>query len=399
MAVNNTIHEYEGISRYIFGINAVKQVGTEAKELTEGRNCLIITDPGVKKAGLVDKVKAPLEKEGFHADVYAEVVPEPTLASAKAVIEIARDKKSDILIGLGGGSSMDTAKVASGALASPGSLDDYIDGEFPTEGIPVITIPTTSGTGAEVTPDCVLRLPEQRVKTCFGNARAKVAIVDPTMVLKLPPRLTAATGMDALSHAIESALAKLATPFTHALALESIRLISENLRKATSNGSDLEARTKMSWATLVEGFSEGNAGDVEAHGIGHITGPYYGIHHGEACGIALPYCMEFNLPVSEAILARIAEAMDKKLANLPAREAAEKGICAVKQLIEDIGLPSKLAGVKNASIKDIPELVELYQSNPNIVDILEGYTKRVATREEVTELFENMFNGVLKSKA
>lgn len=147
MAVNTTIDEYKGISRYIFGINAVEQVGAEAKELTKGRNCLIITDPGVKKAGLVDRVKASLEKEGFHVDVYAEVVPELTLTSAKAVIGVARDKKSDILIGLGGGSSMDTAKVTSGALASPGSLDDYIDGEFPTEGIPVITIPTTSGTG------------------------------------------------------------------------------------------------------------------------------------------------------------------------------------------------------------------------------------------------------------
>ena len=399
MAVDTNIYEYGGIGRYIFGVNASQQVGSEAKMLTDGRNCLIITDPGVAKVGLVDGVKSSLEKEGFHVDICAEVLPEPTVASIKAIVDVARDKKADILIGVGGGSSMDTAKATARALTSPGSLEDYIGQEFPTEGIPIITIPTTAGTAAEVTPDCVIRLPEERVKGVFGNVRARTAVVDPTMTLKLPPRLTAATGIDALAHAVESALSKLATPFTHAVAMESIRLICDNLRKATFNGSDLETRAKMSWATLIEGFSEGNAGDVEAHAIGHIIGPYYGIHHGEACGIALPYCMEFNLPVNEDVLARIAEAIDKKTVNLPARKAAEVGICTVKGLIEGVGLPSKLADVKGADKKDIPKLVELYQNNPNIAEVFGPFMKRTATREEITEMFENMFNGVLKSKA
>ena len=398
MAAETTIYEYNGIGHYIFGVNAVERVGTEAKLLTDGRNCLIVTDPGIVKAGLVDKVKAPLEKEGFHVDICAEVEPEPTLDSLHAVVDAARAKKADILIGIGGGSSLDISKSASRTLKSPGPPEDYIGKAFPNESIPLITIPTTSGTAAEITPDCVIRLPEQRVKTVLLNTRAKTAIVDPAMVLKLPPRLTAATGIDALAHAVESALSKIATPFTQANALESIRLISANLRKATANGNDLEARTQMAWATLIEGFSEGNAGAVEAHAIGHIIGPYYRIHHGEACGIVLPYCMEFNLPVSEAVLVRIAEAMDKKSVNLPARRAAEAGICAVRQLIEDINLPTKLADVKNADTKDIPELVELYLTNPNIANVFGGCFKRVATKTEITELFENIFNGVLKSK-
>jgi len=399
MAVDTNIYEYGGIGRYIFGVNASQQVGSEAKLLTDGRKCLIITDPGVAKVGLVDGVKSSLEKEGFHVDICAEVLPEPTIASIKAIVDTARDKKADILIGLGGGSSMDTAKATARALTSPGSLEDYIGQAFPTDGIPIVTIPTTAGTAAEVTPDCVIRLPEERVKGVFGNVRARTAIVDPTMTLKLPPRLTAATGIDALAHAVESALSKFATPFTHAAAMESIRLICDNLRKAVSNGSDLETRAKMSWAVLIEGFSEGNAGDVEGHAIGHIIGPYYGIHHGEACGIALPYCMEFNLPVNEGVLARIGEAIDKKTVNLHARKAAEVGICTVKRLIEDVGLPSKLADVKGADKKDIPELVELYQNNPNIAEVFGIFMKRTATREEITEMFENMFNGVLKSKA
>jgi alcohol dehydrogenase len=226
-----------------------------------------------------------------------------------------------------------------------------------------------------------------------------MAIVDPMMVLKLPPNLTAATGIDALSHAIESALSKFATPFTQALALESVRLVSKNLRKATQDGSDLEARTDMSWATLIEGFAEGNAGDVEGHWIAHVIGPYYELHHGVACAIALPYCMEFNLPVNEAVLARIAEAMDTTLTGLSTRKAAEGGICAVSRLIEDVGLPSKLAGVGNAGIKDIPELVGLYLNNPNVAELFGTFTKRVPIKKEVTELFGNMFDGVLRSKA
>ncbi len=393
MAVDTNIYEYGGIGRYIFGVNASQQVGSEAKMLTDGRNCLIITDPGVAKMGLIDGVKSSLEKEGFRVDICTEVLPEPTMASIKVIVDIARDKKADILIGLGGGSSMDTAKVIAHALTIPCSLEDYIGQAFPTDGIPVITIPTTAGTAAEVTPDCIVRLPEERVKAAFSNARARTAIVDPTMTLKLPPRLTAATGIDALSHAIESALSKLATPFTQALALESIRLISKSLRKATNDGSDLEARTDMSWATLIEGFSEGNAGDVEGHWIGHVIGPYYELHHGVSCGIALPYCMEFNLPVNEEVLARIAEAMDKSLVGLPTRKSAEAGICAVKQLIEDVGLPSKLADVKGADKKDLPKLVNLYLNNPNVAGLFSAFTKRVATKDEVAELFETTFEG------
>jgi len=396
MAVDKNIYEYSGIGRYIFGVNASQQVGSEAKMLTDGRNCLIITDPGVAKAGLVDNVKSPLEKEGFHVDICTDVLPEPTLESIRAIIDIARSKKPDILIGLGGGSSMDTAKATSHALSSSGSLEDYVGKSFSENGVALITIPTTAGTAAEVTPDCIVRLPEEHVKAAFSNVRANTAIVDPKMTVNLPPNLTAATGIDALSHAIESALSKLATPFTQALALESIRLISGSLRKVTNDGSDLKARTAMSWATLIEGFSEGNAGDVEAHWIGHVIGPYYGLHHGISCGIALPYCMEFNLSVNDEVLARIAEAMDKSLGGLPKRKLAEAGISAVKQLIEDVGLPSKLADVDNADVKDLPELVNLYINNPNVAGLFSAFTKRIAKKDEVAELFEHMFNGVLK---
>lgn len=400
MALDTKVHVWTGISRFIFGVNAAEQTGSEAKLLTDGRNCLIITDPGVEKVGLVNNVKPSLEKEGFHVEVCAEVEPEPSLTSIKIITDIARKKKVDIIVGIGGGSSMDTAKIVASAVKMTEPLENYLTKALPVEGIPVIAIPTTSGTGAEATPDAVVRLPEQRVKSWYDNVRPKTAIIDQTLMLKLPPRLTASTGIDALAHAIESQMSLLANRLTRTVALESVRIISKSLRKAVSDGSDLEVRSDMAWATLMEAFSEGVAMCIEGHGIGHITGPYYGLKHGEACGIALPYAMEFNLPFSDMeIMASIGEAMASKAIGQLPRKAAEIGIVAVKKLIEDVGLPSKLADIGNARESDIPELVDLYISNPNIGPAFSTFCPHAATKEELTKLITNMFNGLLESKA
>lgn len=390
--INSQVFEYTSIARILFGINAQQQVGVEAQKLTEGRKCLIITDSGVAKAHLIDGIEVSLKKAGFTVSICDEAEPEPTIPDYKKVLEIAKGEKPDILIGVGGGSSLDTSKAVARALTNPGTLEEYLGKEFPGPGIPLITIPTTSGTGAEVTPDAVVLLPEEKVKTCFFNTRAAMAIVDPTMTLTLPPRLTAATGLDALSHAIESALSKIATPLTQAVALESIRLVSENLRIATFEGSNLEARTNMAWATLLEGVSESNAGDVEGHAVGQLLGGYYRIHHGEACAIGLPYCMKHNLPVNVPILARIAKAMDPSISGTP-RDMAEKGTYAVHELIEELRVPSSISHIERASKDDLPELVHLYCSSPNIATLfLENFSKRgIPSEAEATAFFEDMF--------
>jgi alcohol dehydrogenase len=389
--MSSQIFEYESINRVLFGPDARKQTGTEARNLTGGKNALIITDAGVVKAGLIDDIEASLTNAGFAVSICATVAPEPAVSDYEAVLEVAITSTPDVLIGVGGGSSMDVSKVVACGLTNPGSLQDYVGGEFTTPGLPLITIPTTAGTAAEVTPDAVVRLPDEKVKSGFVGVRASVAIVDPTLTLSLPPRLTAATGLDALSHAIESALSKIATPLTQALALESIRLVSENLRTAVSNGSDLEARTNMAWATLIEGFSEGNAADVEGHAVAHVLGGYYHVHHGEACAIALPYCMKYNLPVNTPILARIAGAMDDYISGAP-EEMAEKGIHAVRKLIDDVGGPTRISDIETASKNDIPEMVHLYRTNPNIVEFFEEWCKwEMPTEAEATALFEDMF--------
>lgn len=385
------LSEYMSIGRVLFGAGAVQHVGDEAATLTRGRTCLLVTDAGVLKAGLVGRIVAPLQEAGFAVAVCDQAEAEPTVGTYRAVLRTAQELGPDILVALGGGSSLDVAKVVARALTHPRALEEYVGQQFDRPGLPLITIPTTSGTGAEVTPDAVVRLPEQKVKSCFLNTRASMAIVDPTLILTLPPGLTAATGLDALSHAVESALSKTATPLTQALALESIGLVAANLRAAVADGSDLEARTNMAWATLIEGFSESNAGDVEGHAVAHVLGGTYRVHHGQACGIALPYCMKTNLPVNTPILARIAQAMDAGISG-DVGSRAEQGILAVHRLILDVGAPSTIADIEGASREHVPELVETYCTHPDIVGILELFAKRgVPSRAEATRFFEEMF--------
>jgi alcohol dehydrogenase class IV len=390
-SIEPQVFEYSSIGRVLFGVGTVKQAGAEATRLAPGRKCLIVTDPGIVKAGLIDAILQSIEQEGFTVDVCDLAEAEPTVSTYRAVLAVAQEKDPSILVGVGGGSSMDVAKAVACALTNPRPLEEYLGKEFDVPGIPVITIPTTSGTGAEVTPDVVVRLPEQKVKSVFLNARARLAIVDPALTLSLPPGVTAATGIDALSHAVESALSKMATPLTQALALESIRLISGNLRTAVADGSNLEARANMAWATLIEGFSESNAGDVEGHAVAHLLGGYYRVHHGQACSIALPYCMKYNLPVNTPILARIARAMDESLLGTP-RNIAEQGICAVDRLIQDVGALRTISDIPGASKEHLPELVELYCTHPDIASILEIYAKRgIPSKAEAADFLAEMF--------
>lgn len=385
-------YEYRSIERVVFGVGARKNVGHEAAKLSNGRNCLLITDPGVAQAGVIDDVISSLVDGEFKVSVCDEAEPEPTLDAYKKLFSKVRGKTPDVVVGVGGGSTLDMSKAVARAFTNPGKIEDYAGKSWKKPGIPLITMPTTAGTGAKITPESVVIFPDQRVKGCFFEGRPNIAIIDPAMTLTLPPRLTAGTGVDALSHAVESALSKIATPLTQAFAFESIHLISKNLRIATFDGTNLLARTNMAWATLIEAFSESNAGDVEAHAVAHLLGGRYKVHHGEACGIALPYCMKYNLLVNQPILARIAKAMDCSLSGSE-RTLAEKAIYAVRELIEEVGAPTSLSDIPEAKESDIPELVAVYRSNPNVTLFMENFCKRgVPSEAEATTFFEDMFD-------
>jgi len=384
-------------SRVIFGIGTVARVGQEAQRLN-AHKALIATDSGVSEAGLVGKVREPLLKKGLEIEVWDHVEPEPSVVNAEKLLNYCKPKKFDLLVGLGGGSCMDVAKVVAVLLNNPGKPDDYFYGgkkEFTKPGVPCIAVPTTAGTGAEVTMESIIK-DRVGLKASFGHQSIcpSVAIVDPIMSSTMPPRLTASTGIDALSHAVESALTRRANSITQALALQAIWLISRNLRIAVFHGSNMEARYNMALAALTTALSENNAGDIEAHAVGHLVGSVYHIPHGTACGIALPYAMEHNILILADRLKLIAEAMGEDVTGLNERAAAYKGIYAVRQLIEDVGLPTTLKELR-VKKKDIPELAETMVTSPWITVFWDYYTFRKMTKENATELLERMWEGRL----
>lgn len=384
-------------SRVIFGIGTVERVGPEAEDMNAHR-ALIVTDAGLAKAGLASKVREPLLKSGLRVEVWDQVEPEPSVRCVENLLEHVGEDDFDLLVGVGGGSSMDVAKSAAALLTNVGHPEDYFAGgkkEFANPGVPCIAVPTTSGTGAEITCDAVIK-DRTGMKAFYEHQYIcpTLAIVDPIMSSGMPPRLTAASGVDALCHAIESSLTRNANPITMALALQAIRLISSNLRFATHRGTNLEARYNMALAALTAAFSEKNAGDVEAHAIGHLIGSVYGIPHGIACGIALPYAMEFNIGVSADTLKLIAGAMGEDVRGSTDREAAYKGTYVVRQLIEDVGLPTTLKEI-GVEKEEIPKLAEDMTTNPWIRVFFDDYTIREMTEETALHLLQNTWEGKL----
>jgi alcohol dehydrogenase class IV len=378
----------------IFGLGTVERIGVEAKHLN-ARRILVVTDQGVVKAGLADKVSQPLRNNGLDAELWSNVEPEPSLGCVEQLLEHVRKGRFDLLVGVGGGSSMDVAKAAAVLLNNSGDPEDYFAGgkkEFQNPGAPCITIPTTAGTGAEITWDAVIK-DRSGMKAFFEHpyVRPTITIVDPMMSSGMPPALTATTGIDALAHAVESTLTRKTNPITQALALQSIRLVSANLRTAVFHGTDIEARYNMALATLTEAFSEMNAGDIEAHAVGHLIGSLYRIPHGMACGIALPYAMEHNIMVVPDRLSLIAEAMGEDTKRLTIRDAAYRSIIAVRELIEDIGLPTTLKeiGVKK---EELPKLAEDMVTIPWI-KVFFDFTFRMMTKKDATQLLERMWEG------
>jgi alcohol dehydrogenase class IV len=383
-------------SRVLFGLGIVEKIGAEAK-MMKAQNVLIVTDLGVLKAGVASKVQESLLSEGIKTEVWDQVETEPSLSCIEKLLVHIAQGGFDLLIGVGGGSCMDAAKSAAVLARNEGLPEDYFAGgkkAFTNPPLPCITVPTTAGTGAEITWDAVIK-DRTGIKAVFEHpfVMPTLTIVDPVMSASMPPKLTASSGIDALAHAIESSLTRFTNPITLALALQSIRLISSNLRTVVYQGNNIEARYNMALATLTEAFSEMNAGDIEAHGFGHLIGSIYKIPHGIACGIALPYAMEFNVVVSADRLALIAEAMGEDILGLPAREAAYKAVYAVKRIIEDVGLPTTLreVGVKR---EELPRLAEQAVTIPWI-KVMFSYAVREMNKELAMKLLEDMWEGKL----
>ncbi|HAA90479.1 MAG: 1,3-propanediol dehydrogenase DhaT [Thermoanaerobacterales bacterium 50_218] len=346
-------------ARIIFGPGSSGRLGEEACRF--GRRVLLVTGKrSLRLSGMLDRVLAPLEAAKLDVLMFDQVDPEPSLEVVEKGREAAREQSVDLVVAAGGGSVLDVGKAIAGLFYEEGTVREYFEGR-PIEkvGLPWIAVPTTAGSGAEATRNSVLIDPvserKQSIRCDWWMAR--VAVVDPVLTMSMPPRLTAITGMDALTHAIEAYTSRWSHPLTSSLALEAAILISRNLYSAYQKGSNREAREKMSLASLMAGIALNNARLGAVHGLAHPIGLRYHLPHGLVCGILLPYVMEYNLTIVEEKYARIALELGLVQPGSSSGEAARRLIHFVKSLKKRLGIPEKLSevGLRAGDLSSIAE--------------------------------------------
>lgn len=377
---------FTNIQRLVHGRGILAELPAEADRLRGGR-ILVVTDPGLVKAGIADRVTGLLA--GRSVEVFAEVEPDPSIETVVACAELVRRQGHDLVIGLGGGSALDVAKCASALARNEGEVSRYLGiDKVERPGVPKILVPTTSGTGSEVTNVAVLSLKKDRTKKGIVSRHllADTAILDPELTLGLPPAVTASTGMDALTHAIEAYVSRFAQPLTDDFALKAIRMISSSLRTAVFNGKDIEARETMLTASLYAGLAFGSAATGMVHGLAMPLGGQFNVPHGVANSVLLPHVMRWNLVSSLRRYRDIALAMGERVEHLSPREGAERAVLAVEALSRDIGIPSFLdeLDIPRSAIDALADdgMTNMRQVLPNPRDV---------TREGLVGILEGAF--------
>lgn len=380
----DTVYPFRVPPAQLFGAGAVEQLGGEATRLGLSR-VLVVTDPGVARAGIADRVRALLDAAGVASSLYDQVEPEPSVASVERAAELASSGGYDGIVGVGGGSALDTAKGISLRAANEGPIQRYFGVELvPATGLPMILVPTTAGTGSEITPNAIFDDTERRLKAGVVSHRlfAQVAIVDPDLTVGVPPHVTAASGIDALTHAIESYVAVKATPHTDLYALEAIRLIAANLRAAVARGSDRAARYGQALGSFYAGISITNAGTGLCHAMAYPLGSAYHVPHGMSNALLLPAVLDFNMVADLPKMARVAEAMGEPVDGLSEREAAQLGVEAVRQLCQDVGLP---AGLRDVGVPE--DALEGFVEGALSAQRLVTNNPRIPTPEAVLQIY------------
>ncbi|WP_342558295.1 iron-containing alcohol dehydrogenase [Metasolibacillus sp. FSL K6-0083] len=314
----------------------------------KGQKVLLVTDPFLHELGLTQKIIALLEELNLTINIYTKVVPEPPVAVAEELVAYAREHQSDIVVGLGGGSALDLAKLAGVISVHEGDVKDYLNlsatRSIEQKGLPTILIPTTSGTGSEVTNIAVVSLESTKDVVTHDYLLADVAIVDPELTMSLPPKVTAATGVDALTHAIEAYVSQNASTVSDALALQAIQLISQSIRSAVKDGQNQQARIDMSYGSYLAGLAFFNAGVAGVHALAYPLGGQFHIAHGDSNAVLLPYVMGYIRPSCEKRMKDIYNAMGFNSGYLSQEEASHKCVQELQRLVEDVGIPSSLKG-------------------------------------------------------
>jgi alcohol dehydrogenase len=358
---------FEMPTKAVFGRGVAWHVGEEARRLG-GTSALLVADPGVIGLGFADRLAADLRGAGLSVTLFDHVQPNPRDVHCIEAAELAREQAVDLFVGIGGGSSIDTAKCAAVLVTNGGHPRDWEDfGALKTAPVPVIALPTTAGTGSEVSPSAIITDTVRRKKMNLFDPRIcpRVALVDPDLTMSMPPALTASTGMDALSHAVDSLHCRLATPASDAMALEGARLIALYLRKAFAEPSNVEARCGMAQASLVAGLAVGITDVSGCHCLAESIGAVYDHPHGVCCAVTMPIIMDYNLDVSRDKYARLAQAFGIEREGRSDRELAAEAVEFVRALNRSLGIPALNELIKEGELDLLAEKAAANTSRPS----------------------------------
>nr|WP_319493326.1 iron-containing alcohol dehydrogenase [uncultured Desulfobacter sp.] len=369
----------------LMGVGAHKQICAQMKSLGVCKP-FIVADKGITAAGITAQICDLLKAEmGAEAVVYDDTVPNPTDKNVEEGLALYQKSGCDMIITLGGGSSHDCGKGIGLVATNGGTIHDYEGVDKSTQAMPpFIAINTTAGTASEMTRFCIITDTSRKVKMAIVDWRVTpaIAINDPLLMMGMPSFLTAATGMDALTHSVEAYVSTIATPITDACAIKSIELISEYLRPAVANGADIVARDKMAYAEYLAGMAFNNASLGHVHAMAHQLGGFYNLPHGVCNAILLPHVSRYNLIAKLDRYADIAVALGENIEGLSAREAAERALTAIQTLSKDVGIPSDLTqlGVKKEDLKIMAENAQkdacgaTNPRRPTLDDVIQIYT-------------------------
>ncbi|WP_085679787.1 MULTISPECIES: L-threonine dehydrogenase [unclassified Pseudomonas] len=352
------------------------------------RKALIVTDQGLAKAGVAARIGRMLALQDIDSVVFDGAKPNPSIANVEAGLALLQRERCDCVVSLGGGSPHDCAKGIALCATNGGHISDYegVDRSRKPQ-LPLIAINTTAGTASEMTRFCIITDERRHVKMAIvdRNVTPILSVNDPALMVAMPKGLTAATGMDALTHAIEAYVSTAATPITDACALKAISLISENLRQAVNDGNDLQARENMAYAQFLAGMAFNNASLGYVHAMAHQLGGYYDLPHGVCNAVLLPHVQRFNAKVSAARLRDVAKAMGIKVCGLDAEQGAGAAISAIEHLALAVGIPAGLAEL-GAKLEDVGILAQ------NALKDACGLTNpRPASQDEIEGIFRAAF--------
>ena len=376
-------------TRNVFGEGAVQEAGDLVKSLG-AKKCLIVTDRYLGQIGMADRVQGILEKAGIEACIFAGAEPNPTDKNVEAGARFYQENECNSIISLGCGSSHDCAKGIGLVAANGGQIADFEGVDKSSKPmIPLMAINTTAGTASEITRFCIITDTSRKVKMAIVDWRVtpQIAINDPELMKGMPPSLTASTGMDALTHALEAYVSTDANPLTDAAAIMAIKMIAHYLPKAVANGNYMKARDKMAYAQYLAGIAFNNASLGYVHAMAHQLGGFYNLPHGVCNAILLPYVESYNLIGNMNRFRDVAQAMGVQVEGISVTCAAEKAIEAIKKLSRQLEIPSDL---KQLGVRE--EDFGIMADNAK-KDVCQLTNPRTATREQVIEIYRQAYVG------